>query len=324
MRTPLPVVFVNMGRSVLAKRSAPSAFIFNDNAAIGRLAAATFLKNGLFASIAFVPWTCSDWNVARGAAFREALERAGMTCVKFQSEACPDTPCMDHDGLVAFLSSLLKPTAVYAANDECAIHVLAAATAAGIRVPEQMALLGTDNDEFLVRHSIPPISSIQPGSVKSGFRAAKEMDALLRGCPGPKNPIYIPPVNVIERTSTTPVLPVTTLIRRAKAFIEAHACERIGVADIVRHLGVSRRLAELRFRQIEGTTLRRALEARRIEEAKRLLRKKKLSVTEVARRCGFPGQNRLCHVFTERVGTSPSHYRLSANPGTIRRRAPWP
>ena len=146
---------------------------------------------------------------------------------------------------------------------------------------------------------------------QEGLRAAQEMNALLKGHPGPKDPIFIPPVSVIERTSTKPVLPATTLVRRAKAYIAAHGCKRIDVTDIVGHLGVSRRLAELRFRQMEGKSMREALEDRRIEEAKRLLAKTRLSVTAIAERTGFSGQNRLCHVFSKRVGVSPSLYRAN-------------
>ena len=311
LQTQLPVVFVNVGNNNAAKRRTHSAEIINDDAAIGRCAAATFLKNGTFASFAYVPKRFSRWNIERGNAFRETLSRAGMQCEMFDSGIHPDRPFEDREGLSDFLSALSKPAAVFAACDECAVRVLSVATAVGISIPDQMALLGADNDEFLVRHSNPPISSILPGHVKMGLRAAQEMNALLKGHPGPKDPIFIPPVSVIERTSTKPVLPATTLVRRAKAYIAAHGCERIDVTDIVGHLGVSRRLAELRFRQMEGKSMREALEDRRIEEAKRLLAKTRLSVTAIAERTGFSGQNRLCHVFSKRVGVSPSLYRAN-------------
>jgi len=311
VRTPLPVVLANVDGVAQGRGSRPTALILNDNAAIGRLATKTFLKCGSFSSFAFVPMTDEPWNDERGAAFRDTLSQAGAECTVFASKSMPSSPYEDHDGLVDFLSSLQKPAAVYAASDECALSVLAAAAAARISVPEQMVILGTDNDEFLVRHSNPPISSILPGHVSMGFRTAREMDALLRGRANLGKPIFIPPIGVIERTSTTPVLPAAALIRRAKGFIAARGCERIGVADIVGHLGVSRRLAELRFRQIEGKSLRRALEDRRIREAKVLLRKTNLSISEIARRCGFSGQNRLCHVFTARTGRSPTQYRSS-------------
>ena len=310
--TPLPVVLVNVHGPALAKRKSPTAIIRNDNAAIGRLAAATFLKNGHYASFAYVPKLNEDWCHERGESFRARLAENGQTCSVFASSAKPDTPCEDREGLAAFLADLPKPTAVYASSDECAVKVLAAANDAGVKIPEQMALMGTDNDEFLVRHSTPPISSILPGHVKMGLRAASELAKLLkksRRAPSIPKPIYIPPVSVIERASTKPVLPAATLVARTKAFIAEHGCERIDVADVSGHLGVSRRLAELRFRQMEGTSIRRAIEDRRMEEAKRLLAKTNLSVTAIAKRIGFSGQNRLSHVFKSRFEHSPENWR---------------
>ena len=309
--TPLPVVLVNVHSPALAKRRGPTAVIRNDNASIGRLAATTFLKNGHYASFAYVPKLDEDWCLERGESFRARLAENGQTCKVFTSTSSPDAPYEDRDGLAAFLAALPKPAAVYASSDECAVKVLAAANDVNIKIPEQMALIGTDNDEFLVRHSTPPITSILPGHVKMGYRAASELAKLLkprRASATPK-PIYIPPVSVIERASTKPVLPATTLIARAKAYIAEHGCERIGIADVSGHLGVSRRLAELRFRQMEGKSIRRAIEDHRMEEAKRLLAKTSLSVTAIAERIGFSGQNRLSHVFKARFGLAPEHWR---------------
>lgn len=309
--TPLPVVLVSVHASKVESRRPPTVFIGNDNCALGHLAATLFLKNGNYAAYAYVPKTDEDWCAERGESFVAALAQSGRECSSFASKANPEAPVEDADGLVRFLSGLAKPAAVYAASDECALKVLAAAHAAGIKMPEQMALIGTDNDEFLVRHSNPPITSILPGHFKMGLRAMTEMKKLLSGRRGSRKPIYIPPVSIIERTSTKPALPAAALVKRAKAYIASHGCERIEVADIVGHLGVSRRLAELRFRQMEGVSLRRAIEKHRLEEAKRLLSRTGLSVTAIAERVGFSGQNRLSHVFKARFGVAPELWRTS-------------
>lgn len=309
--TPLPVVLVNVHSPALARRSGPTSVVRNDNAAIGRLAATTFLKNGRYASFAYVPKLDEDWCHERGESFRARLAENGQTCKVFTSTSSPNAPCEDKEGLATFLAALPKPAAVYASSDECAVKVLAAANDANVKVPEQMSLMGTDNDEFLVRHSTPPISSILPGHVKMGYRAASEVAKMLkprRGSATPK-PIYIPPVSVIERASTKPVLPAATLVARTKAYIAEHGCQRIDIADVSGHLGVSRRLAELRFRQMEGKSIRRAIEDHRMEEAKRLLAKTSLSVTAIAERIGISGQNRLSHVFKARFGLAPEHWR---------------
>lgn len=309
--TPLPVVLVNVHSPALARRSGPTSVVRNDNAAIGRLAATAFLKNGHYASFAYVPKLDEDWCHERGESFRARLAENGQTCKVFTSTSSPNAPCEDKEGLATFLAALPKPAAVYASSDECAVKVLAAANDANVKVPEQISLMGTDNDEFLVRHSTPPISSILPGHVKMGYRAASELAKMLkprRGSATPK-PIYIPPVSVIERASTKPVLPAATLVARTKAYIAEHGCQRIDIADVSGHLGVSRRLAELRFRQMEGKSIRRAIEDHRMEEAKRLLAKTSLSVTAIAERIGISGQNRLSHVFKARFGLAPEHWR---------------
>ena len=313
--TPLPVVLVSVRAPKVEKRRHPIAFIGNDNGALGRLAAASFLKNGNYASYAYIPKTDEDWCVERGESFAAALAQSGRECSSFVSEAIPSAPVEDTSGLVRFLSSLAKPAAVYAASDECAMKVLAAAHVAGIKMPECMALIGTDNDEFLVRHSNPPVTSILPGHFKMGLRAMLEMKKLLSGSRGPGKPIYIPPVSIMERTSTKPALPAAALVKRAKAYIASYGCGHIEVDDIVGHLGVSRRLAELRFRQMEGMSLRRAIENHRLEEAKRLLARTDLSVTAIAERIGFSGQNRLSHVFKARFNIAPELWRMTRKHG---------
>jgi len=256
-----------------------------------------------------VPRTSDDWFLKRGESFANTLAQNGKSCEWFKSAAFPNSPPDDADGLVAFLSALPKPAAIYAGSDECAIKTLNAAKEAGLRIPEQLALMGTDNDEFLVRHSNPPVSSIFPGHAKMGFRAASELSKLLAGRKSPKNTIYIPPVGVMERASTKPAIPAAMLVKRTKAYIDTHACGRLGVADVTAHLGVSRRLAELRFRQMENISIRKAIEDRRMKEARRLLAKTKLSVTEISKRIGFSGPNRFSHAFKALFGSAPETWR---------------
>ena len=314
VETPLPVIVKNARSPAFAARRGPAAFIYNDNDAIGRLAAATLLKNGRYASFAYVPEFDTDWCRDRGKGFAARLAESGEKCRVFRSESSPAAPGKDAEGLAAFLAALPKPAAVYAATDQCATNVLAAAEVANVSVPGQMALLGTDNDEFLVRHSSTPISSIKMDHVKMGYLAAKELAKLMRGRRTTTKPvqIYIPPISVVARASTRPVQPATALVARAKAYIAEHAHERIDVMDVVGHLGVSRSLIEKRFRQFEGKSIRQAMEERRLAEAKRLLEKTALPIKEVAARCGFSGQNRLSHVFKARFGLAPEHWRMRA------------
>ena len=168
--TPLPVVLVSVHAAKVEKRRRPTVFIGNDNCALGRIAATSFLKNGNYAEYAYIPKTDEDWCEERGESFAAALAQGGRQCSCFASQANPSAPVEDADGLVRFLSGLAKPAAVYAASDECALKVLAAAHAAGIRIPEHLALIGTDNDEFLVRHSIQDGASGNVGNEEAPVR----------------------------------------------------------------------------------------------------------------------------------------------------------
>ena len=307
--TPLPTVLVNVQSPILHSRTAPTAVIHNDNEAIGRKAATLFLRNGNYSSYACISKSADTWYLERCEGFKKALSQSGRSCAELTLES----PSSESGGNSAMLETLLrelpKPAAVYASSDECAVKVLAAANAVKANVPEQVAIIGTDNDEFLVSHANPPISSIIPGHAMMGMRAAIEIKNMIAGKRSPGETIFIAPVGIAERTSSKPAVPATAMVRNIKKFIESNKGKRYGIADIANHLGISRRLAELRFRQLEGRTIHQAIENVRLNEAKRLLRKTSYSISEIAKRSGFSGQNRFSHLFKERFGMSPKIWR---------------
>lgn len=310
--TPIPTVLVNVQSPLLSKRTAPTTTILNDNKAIGRKAAALFLKNGNYSSFACVSKSADSWYLERCEGFKDALTLSGKSCTQLTLQALPKDGDIKNRSLESFILGLPKPTAVYASSDECAIKILEAANAIKASIPEQIAVIGTDNDEFLVCHSSPPVSSIIPGHTMMGTRAAIEIKKLIAGEKSPDETIFIAPVGIAERTSSKPTLPATTMVRNIKKFIENNKNNRYGIADIVQYLGVSRRLAELRFQQLEGKTIHQAIESARLNEAKRLLRKTSYSISEIAKRSGFSGQNRFSHHFKERFGMSPKRWRCES------------
>ncbi len=310
--TPLPVVLVNLVSPILSKRTGPTAYIHNDNETIGRKAASVFLKNGNYASFACVSKSKDSWYLERCNGFTKALEANGKTCTRFTPQTSTEDTDKKDASLESFIRDLPKPTGVYAASDEYAVKVLNTASALHMKVPEQIAIIGTDNDMFLVCHANPPISSIIPGHAMMGTRAALEIKKLIEGEKSPDENIFIAPVGIAERTSSKSTLPATTMVRNIKKFIENNKTNHYGIADIVQYLGVSRRLAELRFQQLEGKTIHQAIESARLNEAKRLLRKTSYSISEIAKRSGFSGQNRFSHLFKERFGMSPKRWRCES------------
>ena len=130
-----------------------------------------------------------------------------------------------------------------------------------------------------------------------------------RGRPKPPKHFTLKPLKLVYRESTGPVAPSAALIERAKALIQSDATNGIGVADIVRRLGVSRRLLELRYREAEGTTIRKALAARRLEVARKQILTTSRTIVRIAADCGFCDAKHLTHAFTAAYGRSPRNAR---------------
>lgn len=145
-----------------------------------------------------------------------------------------------------------------------------------------------------------------------GYRAAVELERLMSGRRRQSTRvrhIVIPPLKVVVRESTQHLSPTADLVDRLKSLVRAEATNGAKVTDIVRKAGVSRRLAELRFREVEGRTLAEALAARRLEEAARLVRTGRQTLREIAEACGFADAKHLTHRFTEAFGVSPRAFR---------------
>ena len=280
--TPIPIAVIGIKDPVLKARKNPTVFIFNDNAGIGEMGADYFLKHGKFNSFGFV---CANIDI------NSMQERADAFCGRIKT-ASPDSfvsvfPAVSDSGsendiaaLSDWILTLPKPAAVMAAADWRAVHVLTACERSKMRVPEAVSVLGVDNDEFMCAHASPPLSSILPNHVEIGRRAAEELDKLIKSKKsGQRKMITVPPQMVIERESTRICAPAAALVDRTKRFIRANATRGITVADVVDHLKVSRRLAEIRYRAATGETIREAIESTKMAEIGRRL--------EMSRRLSF-------------------------------------
>ena len=204
------------------------------------------------------------------------------------------------------LSGQSGPVFVFCANDRCASNVLSACKSAGVRVPAEVAVIGVDNDTLLCNHSDPTLTSIEPDFEREGYEAAKELDRLLSG-PG-KPPHRIPLVSgssVVVRASTRPVYSAEAIVQAGMDFIRGNFAKGITVTSVVRAMRVSRRLAELRFRQVRGTTIGASIAKARIRHAQKLLKTTQMSLDEIAADCGISGANYLVRVFRRHVGLSP-------------------
>ena len=311
----IPLVYIgSKGENDYSRKKAIS-YVHNDEAGIGSLAASTFMKLGRFQCFAFVPARPGvAYSDRRQTGYTQRLADAKAGRIEiFEPKAKPGTPD-DRADLARWLTSLPKPTAVYVAWDFRAIQVLEACRDAKIAVPEHVAVLGTDNDELLCDSAEPPLSSILPDHERAGYVAAERRDALMRGRNPKPQTVFLKAKKVVERETTRSVTSSAHLVGKALAYINGNATKGITVVDVIKHLGCSRRLADLRFREIAGTTILKAITARRMAELKRLLRETNLPINKVAARSGFSCLKRLERLFRTEEGASMTEYRHQNQP----------
>ena len=293
-----------------------SVFVDVDNAAIGRTAYDYFSNRGKFLSVAFASDRAErKWSMEREETFVKCWAGKGVKVHTFKLPS-DDRP-LDTAQLDAFLISLPKPAAIWCVYDITAVAVLEACIRCKIKVPEQIAILGTDNDETLCRYATPTLSSIELPQEHLGFLAAQELDRLMSKRNRPHRTILMGKgeSKVVERDSSRHIPPATHLITEAHSFIMARACYGVSINDVVKHLGVSRSLLDLRFRQIENKSIGRVIQEARIHEIKRLLRYSDSSMSHIATRCGFSSLPRLAHFFKRETGLSMGEYRKSSAMG---------
>lgn len=297
-------------------RHAASAAITNDNLEIGRTAADHFIGLGQFATYAVLPLQeRTGWAVARERAFVQRLEKARHATVAFPAQA--GRPVSTRE-LADWLKRLPRPIALFAVYDVLAAQALDACREARLSVPGDMSVLGVDNDTLVCEHTRPKLSSIRPDHEGQGFAAARELNRLLgKGAASPRTQtraVTCPHLGVVERESTAFVAPSVQLARNALALVEEHATDGLRASDVVRRLGVSMRLANLRFSQAYGHSIREALVRRRLREACRLLSRTAYPTHRIATHCGFSSAVVFIHLFTRRFGLSPLQWRRAHAP----------
>jgi LacI family transcriptional regulator len=182
-------------------------------------------------------------------------------------------------------------------------------TQLGLHVPDEVALLGVDNDELECLLTSPPLSSIAIPGERIGYEAAKMLDRAIAGRKSGFGRLLLPPIRVVARQSTDTLAVREPVVLNALRHIHDHALEGIGVAEVVRAVTVGRRELERKFRRVLGRTVLQELCRTRIQQAQKLLASTDLPMPAVARLSGFSSAHRLAIVFRRVCGTPPTSYR---------------
>ena len=298
--------FENRLSHVACRMSTPSSSnvvrIICDARELAREAAQNLVVRQSFASFGFVGTPEGEsWSSERGAFFKEALAERGHECAMFNKSK--------RAGLGSWLASLPRPAAICAANDSTAREVANAALDKGLRIPDDIAVLGIDDDPKFCLSASPAISSVVQDFESCGYQAAEALQRLMDGDTTGPSLLRYGARGVSIRESTLSSSPHADFVQRALDWIDANACSYIGAADVARALGVSRQMLDLRFRELLRTTVHAVLRERRLEEVKLLLSTTNMTVGRITEQCGFTSAGHLKNLFRRTFGCSMRDWR---------------
>ena len=304
----IPLVVIDPGDNAeICARSKDIALVRTEPDSIGEMAAQCFLSQGSCRSYGYVPDVLDrEWSRLRGSAFDAALRSHGAECRFFRPSAFAIN---DFSEICAWLRSLPKPAGILAAYDDRALTVIEACAAEGLSIPRDVSLLSVDDDEMLCENCIPALSSIRPDQERSGYVAGAMLSSLMRDGSVKPHITCLTAKLITHRSSTLAASPSGRLVQSALAFIRKNSRRAIGPKDVAAHLGVSRPLIDLRFRELLKTSVGRTIEEERMNAVCAELSSGHYTITEIADRCDYSDATQLMHCFKRHFGTTMREWR---------------
>jgi LacI family transcriptional regulator len=289
-----------------------------DNETIARLAAEHLLGRGLkhfgYCGVAGI-----ETSAVRGDHFARCLAAAGHGCSLYQpaaKSARVDPWQSDSIGIARWIRSLPRPAGVLAAWDGCAVQILQVCRRIGVDVPDEMAVLGVDDDELLCDLADPPLTSIATGVHEIGYQAAELLDRMMAGEQVPPGAQRIRPLGVVTRQSTDMLAIDDRQVSQALRFIRERACHAIRVEDVLAVVPLTRRVLESRFKRLLGRTPHEEIIRTQLRRVEELLIETDLPLKSIACRTGFQHVPYMIAAFKKKIGVTPGDYRIRNQPSS--------
>jgi len=322
--TRLPFVASSLDEFRSSQRGDKVGEIRTNSAAIAQMAATHLVERGL-RHFAFCGFAGCAWSMRREEAFSQYLRDRGFRCQAHRIELANwmhrpnwiEKWEYEQPVLVNWLKSLPKPVGLMACNDTCGREVLQASAAAGLRVPDEVAVVGVDNDELMCELSTPPLSSVVLELEKAGYEAASLLSSLMSGHLTGNHLVQVEPVCVVTRQSTEVIAQDDPCVATALRFIKNATGQAINVPAVVEQVALSRRTLERRFFRALGRSILSEITRCQLERAKRLLLETDLPSYRVAAAAGFGTTKTFNRAFRRATGVFPTRFRQ--NPKTWHR-----
>lgn len=283
--------------------------------AVAKLAVDHLVERGL-RHFAFCGDSRYTWSKYRQAYFEELVRAAGFECHSFNPEPSHHLG-KEYDAIAQWLSKLPRPSGIMACYDSRAHHILDVCRDEGIVVPDEIAVIGVDNDDLLCRLTSPPLTSVVLNSKGMGYLAAGLLDRMMAGETVAPEIHLMEPVGIVCRQSTDVLAIKDPLVARAVRFIYEHACEGINVNDVLREVPTSRRALESRFKKFLERSPHDEIIKVRIRRVKELLYETDLPLYVIAEKTGFEHVEYLSVAFNREEGLWPSAFRAQRQSATL-------
>lgn len=290
-------------------------YVRSDDAAIGQIGAQHLYERG-FRRFGFCGFKREAWSQRREQTFATWINsRNDIPCSTFNSTwSGPTARAWDDEqkAITTWLKKFKPPFAIMTCNDLRGQHVIDACTKLGLAVPEEVAVLGVDNDELLCRVCSPPLSSVMPNAPAVGYVAAELLSNLMNSAPIKQLGHIVQPLGIATRQSTDVVAIEDREIAGALHYIREHACKGLSVDEVVRNNAISRSTLERQLRKYLGRSPQEEIRYVQIKRASELLITTELSTEKVAGLCGFEHPEYFYVVFKRIMQLTPREYRQQA------------
>ena len=274
-----------------------------------RLVVQEFRNNG-HTHFAFFGPVRRAWSCQRETCFQKLVADKGLTfCGTFLTHPEKSQDEAEKRRVGDWLKSLPLPVAIMAANDVCGNKLLQCCHAEGFSVPDQLAVIGVNNDELICELSYPTLTSVSTNTEKIGYESAEILNQLMSGKKVSDKPVRVEPLGIESRRSTDNTAGADPFVGLAFRFIQQHACDGINVEDVLKLVPMSRTALETAFRRFIGRSPHHEIARIRLERARRMLAESELPIADVARRCGYSTVDYFSAAFKRTEGVSPSEFR---------------
>lgn len=277
----------------------------------GQMGANYFIKKG-FQHFAFYGFKGIVWSEERCEGFRDEVEKHGWgtNFSEYQNIEFKDLWFYESGPLTEWLRTLPKPVAIMACDDNQGHHIIEACNQCGIKVPEEVAVLGVDNDEAVCTLSYPPLSSIHQAVEKGGYETAELIEKMMKNPDAAYEDVVVYPTHIVTRQSTDIYATDDRSISVILKYIHQNTDKKLNVTDLLKLVPLSRRLLETRFREVTGLSVYSYILNLRIQKFAEKLIYSKDTVIEIAMKMGFTDYKNISRQFKAIKGCTPSEYRL--------------